>query len=223
MNFYTIIQVITVAALPLLFAITLHEAAHGWIASKFGDQTAMMMGRVSLNPAKHIDPLGTVIIPMTMLILGGFIFGWAKPVPVTWQNLRNPKRDMAFVAIAGPAANFLMAIFWAMIAKICMLTLGGATNEILKTTMTFLYLAANFGITINCVLLVLNLLPIPPLDGSRVVSSVLPPHAAYLYAKVEPYGIWILLALLVFGILGQILWPPIKFLVAGLKAVFGLG
>lgn len=223
MNLNTAIQTIAVAAIPLIFAITLHEAAHGWVASKLGDTTALMLGRVTLNPAKHIDPIGTVILPMVMLWLGGFIFGWAKPVPVNWQNLRNPKRDMAIVALAGPAANLLMALFWGMIAKISLIIFSGqSVHPFIKTTATFIHLASLFGITINCVLLVLNLIPIPPLDGSRVVSSFLPVNAASAYEKIEPYGIWILLALLVLGVLASVLWPPVRFLVGNIRALFGL-
>lgn len=218
----TIIQTIAVAAIPLLFAITLHEVAHGWMASKLGDKTALMLGRLSINPLKHIDPLGTVILPLVMLILGGVIFGWAKPVPVAWQNLHNPRRDMAFVALAGPAANLLMALFWAIIAKLCLLTMVSQSPVIFLDIQRFIYTAANFGIYINIILMALNLLPIPPLDGSRVVSSLLPPKLSLQYDRIEPYGIWILLAMLFLGILGYILWPPVILIINSIKALFGL-
>ena len=205
MNTDVAIQSVAVAILPLIFAITLHEAAHGWVASKCGDKTALMLGRVTLNPVKHIDLIGTIILPIVLMFLGGFIFGWAKPVPVAWQNLRHPRRDMALVAVAGPAANLLMALVWAAIAKCATLYLAGNHQPWLATTGQFLQAAANFGILINCVLLVLNLLPVPPLDGSRVISSILPPGAAHAYEKIEPFGIWLLLGLLVLGLLSFIL------------------
>lgn len=222
MNINQTIQLIAVIIIPLIFAITLHEAAHGWVASKFGDTTALMLGRVTLNPAKHIDPFGTIIIPIIMMLFFGFLFGWAKPVPVNWQNLRNPRRDMAIVAIAGPGANLAMALFWAMIAKLSMIIFSGPTTyQIIKTTATFIHLASVYGIAINCMLLVLNLIPIPPLDGSRVVSSLLPPHAASVYDRIEPYGIWIILAILLLA--GRaILLPPIAFLITIIKALFGI-
>lgn len=221
MNTNLAIQSAVVAILPLIFAITLHEAAHGWIASKCGDKTALMLGRVTLNPLKHIDLIGTIILPLVLLFLGGFIFGWAKPVPVAWQNLRHPRRDMALVALAGPAANLAMAFAWAIIAK-CTLTLTGSSHVWMAATGQFLQAAANFGILINCVLLVLNLFPLPPLDGSRVISSILPPGAAHAYEKIEPFGIWILLALLVLGVFGRILWPPIQLLSGWIFNLFGL-
>ena len=222
MNINTAMQLIAIAAIPLIFAITLHEAAHGWVASKFGDKTALMLGRVTLNPAKHIDPIGTIVFPIITLLLSGFIFGWAKPVPINYHNLNNPKRDMLFVALAGPVSNLLMAIFWAIIAKLTLMVFISDVHPVLKTTATFIHLSAQFGILINCLLLVLNLIPIPPLDGSRVVSSLLPANAAYYYEKIEPYGIWIILGLLVFGILGHVLWPPIRHLVTLISTLFGI-
>ena len=222
MNINTAMQLIAIAAIPLIFAITLHEAAHGWVASKFGDKTALMLGRVTLNPGKHIDPIGTILFPIITLLLSGFIFGWAKPVPINYNNLKNPRRDMIFVALAGPVSNFIMAILWAIIAKLMLLVFVSNAHPVLKTTATFIHLSAQFGILINCLLLVLNLIPIPPLDGSRVVSSLLPPNMAYYYAKIEPYGIWILLALLLFGILGYVLWPSIHFLTNGISSLFGI-
>ena len=224
MNYGNIIHLVAVIILPLLFAITLHEAAHGWVASKLGDKTALMMGRVTLNPVKHIDSLGTLILPILMLILSKFTFafGWAKPVPVTWQNLRKPSRDMALVALAGSFANLLMALLWAIIAKSSVTLGSGMEDSIFRNVMVFFYNAGIFGILINIMLMILNLIPIPPLDGSRVVSAILPSKAAYSYSKIEPYGIWILLSLLVFGLLGRILLPPVVYLSQFVRFLFGL-
>lgn len=230
MNIYSVIQIIAVVALPLIFAITLHEAAHGWVANKCGDSTALMLGRVTANPLKHIDPIGTVLLPLAMIIFSKvmntppFIFGWAKPVPVSWQNLRNPRRDMAIVAFAGPAANFVMALAWGLIAKLSLMFLpdGGMTQPIIKDTASFLHVTSIYGIIINIFLMVLNLIPIPPLDGSRIVTSILPPAAAISYNKIEPYGIWILLALLFTRVLLFIIIPPVRFLIAFIKGLFGI-
>lgn len=222
MNIDLAIQSVAVAILPLIFAITLHEAAHGWVANKCGDKTALMLGRVTLNPMKHIDLIGTIILPIVLLFIGGFIFGWAKPVPVAWQNLRHPRRDMALVALAGPATNLLMALIWAGLAKCAILFLAGSSQPWLATTGQFLQAAASFGILINCILLVLNLLPVPPLDGSRIISSLLPPAAAHAYEKIEAFGIWILLGLLVLGVLSFILWPPVQLLVNWILNLFAL-
>ncbi len=222
MNIDSSIQTIAVAILPLIFAITLHEAAHGWVASKCGDKTALMMGRVTLNPLKHIDLIGTVLVPIVLLFIGGFVFGWAKPVPVAWQNLRNPRRDMALVALSGPAANFLMALGWAIIAKAATIYLIGSPQAWLAVSGQFFQSAASFGILINCVLLVLNLLPIPPLDGSRIVSSILPVRIAQVYERIEPFGIWILLGLLFLGVLGKILLPIIQILLHWIIDLFNL-
>lgn len=222
MDIYSKIRLLAVAAIPIIFAITLHEAAHGWLANKFGDKTALMMGRVTLNPLKHIDLIGTIILPIIMLFLGGFIFGWAKPVPVSWQNLRHRKRDMALVALAGPFTNLLMALFWAMLGKFMLMLFQGNPPGFLRSTAQFIHYASLFGIQINILLMLLNLLPIPPLDGSRIVSSLLSPSAASAYEKIEPYGIWILLALLVLGVLGYILLPLIRFLVNFILVLFGI-
>lgn len=207
----TILLKIAIAAIPLVFAITVHEAAHGWVANKFGDHTAKNLGRITLNPLKHIDLVGTIILPIAMLFMSNFIFGYAKPVPVNWNNLRKPRRDMAFVAIAGPGANLLMALVWAGIAR---LTYTGSPN--------FFHLMAIFGIHINVLLLVLNLIPIPPLDGSRVVASFLPRRAALIYNSIEQYGIWILLLLLISGTLAMVLLPPARHIIAALQSLFGL-
>lgn len=222
---YNAIQIIAVAAIPLIFAITLHEAAHGWIASKFGDNTALMMGRVTLNPVKHIDPIGTIVFPIIVFVVSGFnfIFGWAKPVPINWQALGKPRRDMAFVALAGPAANLVMALLWALIAKGSLfLVYYPNINPYIRLAMQFFSLAALIGINLNIALMILNLIPIPPLDGSRVISSILPPRLSLAYERIEPYGIWILLGLLAFGVLGRMIWPPLKAIVTLIKGLFGL-
>ena len=197
-------QRIAVWALPVLFAITVHEVAHGWIALRLGDKTAMMLGRLTLNPIKHIDPIGTVLLPLIMLMIGGFIFGWAKPVPVTWENLRHPKRDMALVAVAGPLANLLMTLLWALIMKLGYVLMPGAA----WIGQPLIYMGGA-GIFINIVLMVLNLLPLPPLDGSRIVSSFLPGPLAWKFNRIENYGFLILVVLLATGILGRIIGPPI--------------
>ena len=221
-----VIQLICIAAIPLIFAITLHEAAHGWIASKFGDQTARIQGRVSINPLKHIDPFGTIILPLMMLMFGGFIFGWAKPVPIAWQHLRNPRRDMAFVALAGPGANLVMAFAWAIIAKLSHLVfMNPHAHEMMRSTALFIHLSSRFGIMINCVLLVINLIPIPPLDGSRVVSALLPPVLAKKYNRLEYYGLWIFLALLILLYtthLIDVIYAPIYALIQWIQNLFGL-
>lgn len=200
-----LIQKIAVWAIPVIFAITLHEAAHGYVAKFFGDKTAWMLGRVTLNPLKHIDPVGTILVPLGILLMskilgGGFIlFGWAKPVPVNFDALRNPKRNMLWVAAAGPAANLVMAIFWAMVIK-----LGISMGDNYTQPMALMGAA---GIFINAILMALNLLPLPPLDGGRITLSLLPNRYAYRYSQLEPYGFYILLALMFIGWLGMILSP----------------
>ena len=211
------VQRIAIWALPVLFAITVHEVAHGWMARQLGDPTAMMLGRLTLNPIKHIDPVGTLLIPGIMLMVGGFIFGWAKPVPVTWENLRKPKRDMVLVAAAGPVANLIMALMWAAIMKIGLL-LGGSIDWMARP-LTYM---GGAGIFINTILMVLNLLPLPPLDGGRVMTGLLPGRWAWYFSRIEPWGFFILVGLLVSGLLGKILGPvvfgfqDILFRVAGL-------
>ena len=210
-------QLIAVAILPLIFAITVHEVAHGWMAKQFGDPTAQRLGRLTLNPLKHIDPIGTVAVPVLLLVLGGFIFGWAKPVPVTWENLRHPKRDMAIVAAAGPAANLLMALIWAVVLRVGM-TLGPTSWA--GIPMQYM---GEFGIQINVVLMVLNLIPLPPLDGGRVAVGLLPGPWAWQLARIEPFGFFILLALLATGVLSTIISPPINIIMHLVSLVVGLG
>jgi len=203
MNELNIMQQIAIWAIPVIFAITLHEVAHGWAASKLGDQTALMLGRLSLNPIKHIDPIGTIVVPIALLVMGGFVFGWAKAVPVDTRNFKNPAADMAKVAVAGPAANLLMAIFWAIIAK---------TGTILQTSIpdvgTYLIYTGFAGVSINLILLVLNLIPIPPLDGSRVLSAFLPKKLAWQYNQIAPYGFFILIGMMLLGVLSPLLMGP---------------
>ncbi|QKT04762.1 site-2 protease family protein [Ectothiorhodospiraceae bacterium 2226] len=210
-----LMQRIAVWALPVLFAITVHEVAHGWMARRLGDPTALMMGRLTLNPIKHVDPVGTVLVPGILLVFTGFVFGWAKPVPVTWQNLRKPKRDMILVALAGPGANLLMAVAWALVARLGLMLMG----EMPWLGLPLLYMGAA-GILINIILMVLNLLPLPPLDGGRVVSGLLPGPLSWRFDRLEPFGLFILLGLLATGVLGMILWPPIEALQGLLHQIF---
>ena len=196
MNLDALIQTIALAAIPVLFAITLHEAAHGYAARHFGDMTAYKAGRISMNPMRHIDPLGTILLPMLTLFVGGILFGWAKPVPVNFSALRHPKKDMLWVALAGPAANLVMALFWGALFKVALMFPDSYFTQPLTGM-------AQFGVTINAILLVLNLLPLPPLDGGRVAISLLPHRQAFQLAKVEPYGMVILILLAVVPVSGQ--------------------
>ncbi len=211
-----IIQAISIWALPVIFAITVHEVAHGWIAKKYGDNTAYAQGRLTLNPVHHIDWFGTIILPILLLVSGtGMIFGWAKPVPVNGRYFKNPRRDMAMVALAGPVSNLLMAFAWALCARIALLI------NIESITVP-LSLMGKAGISINLVLAVINLIPIPPLDGSRIITAMLSHNMAYKYNQLEPYGFYILIALMYFGILGIIMYLPMVLLQMLFYGIAGL-
>jgi Zn-dependent protease len=215
MDYASFLTKVSVAAIPILLAITLHEVAHGRVARHFGDRTAEAQGRLSLNPLRHIDPIGTVAVPLVLLALSGFLFGWAKPVPVNPRFLRRPKQDMVYVAAAGPAANVLMAIFWA-------LALSYAQRQSGSTPMVWLELMAGFGVTINLLLAVFNMLPIPPLDGGRVLISLLPsgPFSSLLQ-RLEPWGLFIVLGLLMTGVLFMLLSGPLDALQGLLLSLVG--
>ena len=212
------VRLIALYAIPGIFAITLHEAAHGYAARHFGDLTAYQAGRITLNPFRHIDLMGTLLIPALILIAsqGKYAFGWAKPVPVNVGRLRNPKRDMLWVAAAGPGANLLMAILWAFVIKAMQ---GVPTNYITEPIL----LMARGGIIVNAVLMVLNLLPLPPLDGGRIAVSLLPHWLAYRFARVEPFGMIILLVLMLLGVLGKVMWPLIAGFIGLLASLFNIG
>ncbi len=211
------IQKIVVFAPPVILAITVHEAAHGYVASRLGDPTAKMLGRVTLNPIKHIDPIGTVLLPLLMMWVGNFLFGWAKPVPVTWSNLKNPKRDMVLVALAGPGSNLVMAIGWALIMKFGLM-LGNDQTWLAKPMVWM----GSAGVFINAILMILNMLPLLPLDGGRVVAGLLPGPLAWKYSQVEPYGLFILIALFVTGVLEKILSGPLDGFVQILHNLIGI-
>ncbi len=216
MNDLTLIQRIVVWVLPVIFAITVHEVAHGWVAKKYGDNTASRLGRLTLNPIKHIDILGTIIIPGLLLATSaGFIFGWAKPVPVDPRYFKNPRRDMAIVAVAGPLSNLLMACGWAILVKI------GVTLSMQGISLP-LILMGMAGIQINLVLALINLIPIPPLDGSRIVTGFLPNRLAWQYNKLERYGFFILVALLWSGGLSYILGAPLNYMLRLFAGMAGM-
>jgi Zn-dependent protease len=216
---FNLVQTLAIYALPVIFAITMHEAAHGYVAKLFGDNTAYVLGRVSLNPVRHIDMVGTILLPVLILVAskllgsGGILFGWAKPVPVDFSALRHPKRDMLWVAAAGPAANLVMAVLWALSLKFALIAPLNAFTLPLS-------LMAEAGITVNLVLMVLNLLPILPLDGGRIAVSLLPRRLAYSYSRLEPYGFPILLLLLFTNTLGIILNPAVVLSLQLFESIF---
>mgnify|MGYP001813925720 CR=1 FL=1 len=200
----TLVQRVAVWALPLIFAVTVHEAAHGWVADRLGDPTARKLGRITFNPIPHIDPVGTIVVPLLMLSFTGFLIGWAKPVPVSVRQLRSPKRDMAIVAAAGPAVNLIMALLWTVILL--------ATHNLMHSMPAValpLLLMSVAGIFVNLVLMAINLLPVPPLDGGRVVTGLLPMALARVYARIEPFGMIILILLLISGVVGMVLAPVV--------------
>lgn len=214
-----LIQTLSIAAIPVIFAITLHEAAHGYVARMFGDRTAEAAGRISLNPLRHIDPMGTIAVPLFILISskllggGGMLFGWAKPVPVNFANLRKPKADMLWVAAAGPGANLIMALAWALTLKFIALAAPSYFSEPLARM-------AGVGIRINVTLMILNLLPLLPLDGGRIAVSLLPNRLAWRFAMIEPYGLIILLLLLFTGVLGNVMAPIADLVFRAIGAAF---
>lgn len=200
---FTLFEKIIIWSVPVIFGITVHEVAHGWLANKLGDPTAKIQGRLTLNPIKHIDPIGTLVVPAILLYVSNFVLGWARPVPVNWNNLRHPRRDMALVAAAGPGANLVMLIVWFILAKLFLVaSLPIATTEILLVM-------CEAGIIINIILMILNMLPLLPLDGGRVMSALLPIWLSRYYARLEPFGLLIIILLLVTGLLQQILGPPV--------------
>jgi Zn-dependent protease len=213
------LQTIVLWAVPVVFAITLHEAAHGYVARMFGDQTAWMLGRVTLNPIKHIDPIGTIAVPGALIALSAltgaplFLFGWAKPVPVNFNNLRNPKRDMFWVAGAGPAINFVMALLWALLLRVSMPGGGLGSDGFAEM--------ASAGVQINLMLMALNLLPILPLDGGRIAVSLMPRQMAASYSRLEPYGFMVVILLLATGLLGTLMQPLMRIGMAAVRLIVG--
>lgn len=215
-----LVFLIAAGAIPVLFAITLHEVAHGWVAYKLGDSTAKMLGRLTVNPIKHIDPVGTIALPIGMLVVSQittgqpFAFGWAKPIPVNTRNLAKPRRDMAIVAVAGPMANLLMAIFWIIL-------LGLFSSFITDPNIRDGFVTmAKIGLVFNVILMVLNLLPIPPLDGGRVLAGVTPLSVSSILDRIEPYGFMIVLGLLILGVLDKILAPMVIAVLNVLQSIF---
>ncbi|MBY4599963.1 site-2 protease family protein [Ottowia caeni] len=208
MDIANIIQTIAIYALPVLFAITVHEAAHGYVARHFGDHTATILGRVTLNPLKHIDPIGTIAMPLFLYVAtsGAFLFGYAKPVPVNFGQLRNPRRDMIWVALAGPASNLLQAFAWAIGLY---LLRGAAVDE------RFFLEMCRAGVLVNVVMFVFNLFPLPPLDGGRIVSGLLPTNLAIPYSRIEPWGFFIVMALVVAGVISNLWMQPLMSLTFG--------
>lgn len=195
----SIVQKIIIYLLPLVFAITVHEASHAFVADKYGDNTAKVMGRLSLNPLRHIDPVGTILFPIIGIALGGFIFGWAKPIPINYAKLHDPKKNILWIALAGPVSNLAMALIWALVLK-------------LSFSFDFYFgrpvsLMAQAGIAINISIMLINLIPILPLDGGRILFSLLPRNPALVYARIEPYGMFILILLLLIGAITYIIQP----------------
>jgi Zn-dependent protease len=215
LDLFAFLYKISIWAIPVLFAITLHEVAHGWVARYFGDRTAEMLGRLSLNPLRHIDPIGTVLVPGLLLAVGGPLFGWAKPVPVATSVLRNPRRAMVVVALAGPVANLFMAVVWCVVLGAIARVNGNATLD------GWIALMAQAGIWINVVLAVFNLLPIPPLDGGRVLTGLLPPRLSARLEKIEPVGLFIVLGLSAFGLFGWLFNPAYRIIGRIINALFG--
>jgi Zn-dependent protease len=201
-EFDNLIQTVLIYALPVLFAITIHEAAHGYVARHFGDNTAAVMGRVTLNPIKHIDPVGTIVMPLLLYFAthGAFLFGYAKPVPVNFGRLKHPKRDMVWVALAGPASNFVQAILWALLFT---LLVGVGINE------RFFLDMAKAGVLVNLVMWAFNLFPLPPLDGGRVLTGLLPPRAAWTFSRIEPWGFFIVMGLVIAGVVSNLWLRPL--------------
>jgi len=217
MDPYNVLIKILVYALPVIFAITLHEAAHGYVAKHFGDSTAYMLGRVSLNPIRHIDPIGTIVLPVVTLLLSGFMFGWAKPVPVNFNNLRNPKADSLWVAAAGPGSNILQALIWALVARVLLEVVS--PNGLAGS---FWISVAEAGIVVNIAFAILNLFPLLPLDGGRMLAAVLPNRLSYAYSRLEPYGMIILILLMVSRVLSYVLGPLVVASLGLVYSLFGL-
>jgi Zn-dependent protease len=218
MTIESIIQAFTIYSIPAILAITLHEAAHAYAAKFYGDATAYMLGRMTLNPVKHIDPIWTILVPAVILVMSQFtfFFGGAKPVPVNTHALRNPKRDMALVAAAGPGANLLMMLAWGIVAKIVVgLPVSGPTE--------FIVAVAQAGIYVNALLMIFNLFPLLPLDGGRIIAGLLPNQLALAYSRLEPYGMIILVLLIVTGVMNMFLGPLLRVSMKTVYSLFGLG
>lgn len=216
MDLNSFLTTFSIAAIPVIFAITLHEVAHGWVAKSFGDRTAEMQGRLSLNPIRHIDPVGTILVPAILLAIGGFMFGWAKPVPVDPRNLRDPRPNMAVVSFAGPAANFLMAIAWALVMVI-------GRNMDLGSASAWLFLMGAYGVTFNFAIGLLNLIPIPPLDGGQLLQNLLPVGPlTEILERIRPFGFLIVLLMIPTGILSFLLSGPMNFLMGLVESLFGV-
>jgi Zn-dependent protease len=211
-DFAHLIQTVAIYALPVIFAITVHEAAHGYAARYFGDNTAWMLGRVTLNPAKHIDPMGTIVMPLLLYFAtsGAFLFGYAKPVPVRFDRLRNPKRDMVWVALAGPAANFLQALVWGVLLYLLQ---GTAVTE------PFLLRMCQGGVLVNVVMFAFNLFPLPPLDGGRILVGLLPVKQALFVSRIEPYGFFVVMAMVIAGVVSSLWMQPVMALTYGLLEI----